>query len=338
MSSKILLTGGAGYIGSHTYVALMQAGFTPVILDNFCNSHRGVLPRLQQITGQPVLLEEGDVGDTAFVQDVLKRHNITAVVHFAALKSVGESVEKPELYYRNNVDGFASLLAAMEAVQCYHLVYSSSATVYGNPAHLPIKEDAVLGYTNPYGQTKLLCEQMIASMHRLNPSWTTAILRYFNPVGAHDSGLIGEHPSGTPNNLMPYICQVAVGTQPYLRVFGSDYPTPDGTGIRDYIHVMDLAEGHVAALRHLTEKGESLIVNLGTGHGTSVIELVQHFEKASNRKIPYQILPRRSGDIASCYADAGLAQSLLGWKATRDLDAMCADAWRWQNMNPVGYV
>jgi UDP-glucose 4-epimerase len=334
---NILLTGGAGYIGSHTCVALAQAGYTPVILDNFSNSHRGVLERLQRIMGQPVACEEGDVLDTAFVESVLRKHGIGGVVHFAGDKAVGESVAKPLKYFRNNIGGAVSLMEAMQAAGCNVLVFSSSATVYGDPASVPIREDFPRSHTNPYGHTKLVIEDMLSAIAFAQPAWRVAILRYFNPVGAHESGLIGEDPSGVPNNLMPFVSQVALGKRAQLQVFGDDYPTPDGTGVRDYIHVSDLAEGHVAALKTLLGSGKSLTVNLGTGRGHSVLELVRAFEAASGRKVPYQIVPRRAGDVAQCYADPALAQSLLGWSATRTLEQMCVDSWRWQSGNPDGY-
>jgi len=334
---NILLTGGAGYIGSHTHVALAQAGYTPVILDNFSNSHRGVLGRLAAITGKPVTCEEGDVCDTAFVAQVLRRHAIAGVVHLAGDKAVGESVQQPLKYYRNNVGGAVSLMQAMQDEGCTALVFSSSATVYGDPASVPIAENFPRSHTNPYGHSKLIIEDIIASVQVAQPKWRTAVLRYFNPVGAHESGRIGEDPSGVPNNLMPYVTQVAVGKRERLQVFGNDYPTPDGTGVRDYIHVMDLAEGHVAALRALLDAGRSLVVNLGTGRGHSVLEVIKAFEAASGRKVPYDIAPRRAGDVAQCYADVALAHQLLGWRATRSLDAMCADSWRWQSGNPDGY-
>lgn len=334
---NILLTGGAGYIGSHTYVALLEAGYTPVILDNFANSHPAVLQRLQAITERPVLCERGDVLDTPWVEDVLRRHDIKGAIHFAGDKAVGESVAKPLKYYRNNLGGAISLMQAMETVGCANLVFSSSATVYGDPASVPISENFPRGHTNPYGHTKLVIEDMIAAQLAAQPSWKAAVLRYFNPAGAHPSGLIGEDPAGIPNNLMPYITQVALGQRPFLQVFGSDYPTPDGTGVRDYIHVCDLAEGHVAALKVLLEQGRSLTVNLGTGRGYSVLEVVRAFEAASGRQLPYQLMPRRPGDIAQCYADPSLAQQLLGWHAKRSLEEMCADSWRWQSRNPNGY-
>ena len=334
---NILLTGGAGYIGSHTCVALAEAGFTPVILDNFSNSHPAVLARLQQITGQALACEKGDVLDTPWVENVLRRHQIAAVLHFAGDKAVGESVAQPLKYYRNNVGGAVSLLEAMQATNCKTLVFSSSATVYGDPASVPITEDFPRQHTNPYGHTKLVIEDMLAALQVADASWRLGVLRYFNPVGAHPSGLIGEDPSGIPNNLMPFVAQVAIGKRPYLNVYGGDYPTPDGTGVRDYIHVQDLAAGHVAALQALLDKGESFTVNLGTGRGNSVLEVVQAFEQASGRPIPYRMAPRRPGDVAQCYADPARAQSLLGWSARYTLADMCADTWRWQNGNPDGY-
>ncbi len=335
---NILLTGGAGYIGSHACVALMAAGFTPVILDNFSNSHPAVLERLQTITGQAVACERGDVLDTPWVEDVLRRHAIEGVMHFAGDKAVGESVAQPLKYYRNNIGGAVSLLEAMQAVGCRTLVFSSSATVYGDPASVPITESFPRSHTNPYGHTKLVIEDILAALQVADPAWRLGVLRYFNPVGAHPSGLIGEDPSGIPNNLMPYVAQVAIGKRPYLSVYGSDYPTPDGTGVRDYIHVQDLAVGHVAALQALLDKGESFTVNLGTGRGNSVLEVVHAFEQASGRPISYQMAPRRPGDVAQCYADPALAQKLLGWSATHSLADMCTDAWRWQSGNPDGYL
>jgi UDP-glucose 4-epimerase len=334
---NILLTGGAGYIGSHTYVALLAAGFTPVILDNFSNSNPRVLERLQRITGQPVVCEEGDVADRARVVSLLRRHGIAGVVHFAADKAVGESVAQPLKYYRNNICGAVSLFESMKEAGCTALVFSSSATVYGDPASVPIREDFPRGFTNPYGHTKLVCEDMLGAIGAADPQWKVAILRYFNPVGAHPSGLIGEDPSGIPNNLMPYVAQVAVGKREFLNVFGNDYATPDGTGVRDYIHVMDLAEGHAAALKVLLQGPRGFTVNLGTGQGYSVLDVVRAFEKASGRKVPYKIAPRRPGDVAQCYADPALAREVIGWQATRDLARMCEDAWRWQSANPNGF-
>lgn len=354
---SVLLTGGAGYIGSHTFVALREAGFEPVILDNFANSHPAVLERLGRITGRAPVVERGDVLDTAFVEDVLRRHRPVGVVHFAGDKAVGESVAQPLKYFHNNVGGAVSLLRAMEAVYLGAgagkdalgprlrghddgptLVFSSSATVYGDPATVPITEDFPRSHTNPYGHTKLVIEDMLQAVLHAQPAWRIGVLRYFNPVGAHPSGLIGEDPSGIPNNLMPYVTQVAVGLRPHLNVFGDDYPTPDGTGVRDYIHVQDLAAGHVAALQALLARPQSFTVNLGTGRGYSVLEVVRAFEQASGRPVPYQLVARRAGDVAQCYADPTLARTLLGWEARRTLQEMCADAWRWQSGNPRGYA
>ncbi len=340
---KILLTGGAGYIGSHTAVALTEAGYTPVVLDNFSNSHPVVMKRLAQITGQELELEEGDLLDTAWVEAVLSRHKPAGIVHFAGDKAVGESVAKPLKYFHNNIGGAVSLLRAMDTVSADNrapvptLVFSSSATVYGDPASVPITEDFPRSHTNPYGYSKLVIEDMLTALRVAKPNWRVGVLRYFNPVGAHPSGLIGEDPAGIPNNLMPYVAQVAVGKRSCLQVFGNDYATPDGTGVRDYIHVQDLATGHVAALRALLSTGESFTVNLGTGRGHSVLEVVRAFEQASGRPVPYQIAPRRPGDVAQCYADPSLARQLLQWDAKLTLDAMCADAWRWQSQNPNGY-
>ncbi len=341
-AAKILLTGGAGYIGSHTAVALVEAGFEPVILDNFANSHPVVLERLQRITGRALALERGDVLDTPWLTGVLKRHRPVGVVHFAGDKAVGESVADPLKYYRNNLGGATSLLQAMggaaqDAGDTPTLVFSSSATVYGDPASVPITEDFPRSHTNPYGHTKLVIEDMLTALRIAQPHWRIGTLRYFNPVGAHPSGLIGEDPAGIPNNLMPYVAQVAVGVREQLGVFGGDYPTPDGTGVRDFIHVMDLARGHVAALQTLLGKGQSFTVNLGTGRGHSVLEVVAAFERASGRPVPYRIAPRRAGDVAQCWADVTLSKRLLGWQATHTLDDMCTDAWRWQRQNPSGY-
>ncbi len=335
--TTVLLTGGAGYIGSHTYVALAEAGLQPLILDDFSNSHPAVLERLQRITGQAVVCEQGSVADTARVQALLERHQVRAVIHFAGFKAVGESVAQPLKYFDNNLGGMVSLLQAMQRVGCRALVFSSSATVYGDPTSVPITEDFPRSHTNPYGHTKLVCEDMLAALRVAEPDWRMGVLRYFNPVGAHPSGLIGEDPSGPPNNLMPYVAQVAVGKRPYLQVFGNDYATPDGTGVRDYIHVQDLAQAHVAAVQTLLQQGKSFTVNVGTGRGYSVLDVVQAFEQASGRPVPYQIAPRRSGDVAQCYADATLARQLLGWQAQHTLASMCADAWRWQSDNPNGY-
>ncbi|MDR6212595.1 UDP-glucose 4-epimerase GalE [Paracidovorax wautersii] len=328
----ILVTGGAGFIGSHTCVALAEAQIPYLILDNFCNSRRSVLERLERITGKAPQWIEGDVRDGALVERVLKEHAIEGVIHFAALKAVGESVREPLRYYDNNVAGTVTLLRAMQSAGVRTLVFSSSATVYGEPATLPIQEDFPLSATNPYGWTKLMMEQVLADVDHAEPGqWRIARLRYFNPVGAHESGLIGEDPQDVPNNLLPYVAQVAVGLRESLSVYGDDYPTPDGTGVRDYIHVCDLADGHVAALRYLRENPGLLTVNLGTGRPVSVLEMVRGFERASGRPVPYKIVARRPGDVAQCWADPALAEQLLSWRARLDLDRMCQDAWRWQD-------
>jgi len=331
----ILITGGAGYIGSHMCVALAEAGEPFVILDNFSNSRRSVLERMGQIIGQRPECVEGDVRDAALLHDLLARLPVSGVIHFAASKAVGESVREPLAYYDNNVAGTVTLLQAMQAAGVRTLVFSSSATVYGEPASLPIREDFPLSATNPYGWTKLMMEQVLADVDASEAGqWRIARLRYFNPVGAHPGGLIGEDPQGEPNNLMPYVAQVAAGQRARLRVYGNDYPTPDGTGLRDYIHVCDLAEGHLAALRHLREQPGLLTVNLGTGRPTSVLEMITGFERASGRKVPYEVTARRPGDVAACWADPTLAEQLLGWRARRDVQAMCEDAWRWQRQHP----
>ena len=335
---NILLTGGAGYIGSHTCVALVQSGFTPVIVDDFSNSHPAVLQRLQQITGQAIACERGDVADATFMTDVMRRHSVQAVMHFAGFKAVGESVAEPLKYYCNNLGSTLGLLDAMTATGCRQLVFSSSATVYGDPHAVPITEAFARSHTNPYGHTKLMIEDMLTSLCAANAAWAVAVLRYFNPVGAHPSGLIGEDTSGIPNNLMPFVAQVAIGKRPFLNVYGNDYATPDGTGVRDYIHVQDLAQGHVAALQALLDKGDSFTVNLGTGRGNSVLEVVKAFEQTSGQPVPYQFAARRAGDVAQCYADASLAERQLGWNARLTLADMCADTWRWQQGNPNGYA
>jgi len=337
MVPTILLTGAAGYIGSHTWLALHRAGFKVVGLDDHSNSSPRVLQRLQQLMGEAPVFEHVSVTDAAALHGVLQRHAVDAVVHFAAYKAVGESTAKPLDYYANNIGGLITLTQALVARGVHRFVFSSSATVYGDPQHLPITEAAPLSATNPYGQTKLMGEQILVDLGAALPAWQTACLRYFNPVGAHDSGLIGEDPRGTPNNLMPYVAQVAVGRRERLQVFGNDYPTPDGTGVRDYIHVEDLAEGHVAALRRLLGHSGSFTVNLGTGRGHSVLDLVAAYARASARPVPYTVVPRRPGDVAACWADPTLAHSLLGWKARHDLDRMCADSWRWQSLNPQGF-
>jgi UDP-glucose 4-epimerase len=333
---RILVTGGAGYIGCHTCVELVGRGHDVVVVDNFVNSSHGVVERLQQLTGRELPVHEIDLRNTAALQAVLE-DDFDAVIHFAALKAVGESCAKPLMYFDNNIGGTISLLQAMQDAGVRRLVFSSSATVYGDPAQVPVREDAPLQVTNPYGRTKLVMEQMLGDLCQADPDFRVANLRYFNPVGAHPSGLIGEDPSGIPNNLMPYVCQVAVGRRARLQVFGNDYPTPDGTGVRDYIHVVDLARAHVDALEYLQREDRSLTVNLGTGRGVSVLELVHAFERASGREIPYDIVARRPGDVATVYADPSLAAELLGWRAALDVDAMCRDAWRWQSMNPEGY-
>ena len=330
VAQKILLTGGAGYIGSHTAVALVEAGYEPVILDNFSNSQLAVLDRLAQIAGRSLVCERGDVLDSDWVQSVLKAHKFSAVIHFAGCKAVGESMANPLKYYRVNVGGTVSLLEAMQAADCRVVVFSSSATVYGDPASSPITEEFPRQPANTYGLTKAACEDILASVCSSDSRWRAGVLRYFNPVGAHPSGLIGDDPSGVPNNLMPYVAQVAVGQRPRLDIFGDDYATPDGTGVRDYIHVQDLAQGHVAAVRTLLEGAGSFTVNLGAGHGYSVLEVVRAFELASGKSVPYRIAPRRPGDVAAYYADATQAGRLLGWSARHDLNDMCADAWRWQ--------
>ena len=335
--TQILLTGATGYIGSHTWLALLKAGYDVIGLDNFSNSSPEVLTRLARLSGTTPEFELVDVCDAAALEDLFSRHRIAAAVHFAAHKAVGESTAQPLRYYANNIGGLLTLAQAMDRHGTRALVFSSSATVYGKPRQLPIPETADLSSTSPYGATKVIGENILLDVKRADPRWKIALLRYFNPVGAHASGRIGEDPRGMPNNLMPYITQVAVGKRPKLHVFGNDYDTPDGTGVRDYIHVVDLAEGHVAALRYLLEQQRSITANLGTGRGYSVLELVRAFEQASDRPVPYEFVPRRPGDIDACYADPTLARDTLGWQATRDLQTMCADSWRWQSMNPDGF-
>ena len=333
----IFVTGGAGYIGSHTCVELLNAGQDVTVYDNFCNSLPEALKRVQRITGKQPLLIEGDLRDRAALVSALRQSGAHAVIHFAGLKAVGESVQQPLAYYDNNVVGTLRLLEAMGECGVKSLVFSSSATVYGDPQRLPLTEDHPLSATNPYGQTKLVIEDMLRSLRRSDASWRIGILRYFNPVGAHGSGLIGEDPQGTPNNLLPFVAQVAVGRRAFLNVWGNDYDTPDGTGVRDYIHVVDLALGHLKTLELLSQRPQCQAINLGTGTGYSVLDMVRAFEQASGRAVPYQVAPRRAGDIASCYADPARAHALLGWRAERGLQTMCMDAWRWQSANPNGY-
>ena len=334
----ILITGGAGYIGSHACVEFLDAGYDIVVLDNLCNSSAESLVRVRELTGMDFPFVQADIRDREALDAVFRDHDIDAVIHFAGLKAVGESVGKPLLYYDNNIGGSVTLFEAMQAVGVKTVVFSSSATVYGDPATVPIREDFPVGATtNPYGRSKLIIEQILGDVAVADPGWHIALLRYFNPVGAHQSGRIGEDPRGIPNNLMPYISQVAVGRREHLNVFGNDYPTPDGTGVRDYIHVVDLAQGHVKAVEKLDEGPGVRIWNLGTGHGYSVVEMARAFEKASGRPVPYQFAPRRAGDIAQCYADPARAERELGWKARHGLAEMCEDTWRWQSMNPNGF-
>ena len=327
---RILVTGGTGFIGSHTCVALLAEGHEVVVLDNLSNSQEKVAEQVGKIAGRRVTFVLGDVRDTDFLARVLSEHAIDAVIHFAGLKAVGESVAQALRYYDWNIGGTISLCKAMAEAKVKILIFSSSATVYGDPASLPIREDFPRSATNPYGASKLMIEDILADLAKSDPEWRIARLRYFNPVGAHESGLIGESPNGIPNNLMPYVAQVANGQRQCLSVFGGDYPTPDGTGVRDYIHVMDLAEGHVAALEYLKRESGLLTVNLGTGRGYSVLEMIKAFEKVSGRPVPYAIVERRPGDVAACYADPSLAEKLLGWRASRGIDEMCRDVWHWQ--------
>lgn len=334
---KILLTGGAGFIGSHTYIELLNAGHEAVIVDNFYNASAKVLDRLESITGKPVVFCNADVCDAAALSPIFEAHTFDAVIHFAGYKAVGESVEKPMEYYRNNLDSTLTLCECMKKYDVSRIVFSSSATVYGTSDDMPLVETMPTGCTNPYGWTKYMIEQILKDIAHANPDWSVALLRYFNPIGAHKSGLIGEDPVGVPNNLMPYITQVASGKLGKLRVFGDDYATPDGTGVRDYIHVVDLACGHVAACNYLMGAKGCEIINLGTGIGYSVLDLVKTFERVNGIAIPYEVVERRAGDVARCYADASKAKKLLNWEAQKTLNDMCFDSWRWQSTNPNGY-
>lgn len=334
---NILVTGGAGYIGSHTVLALLQAGHQVLVVDNLSNSSAESLRRVAGIAGRAADFVEADIRERPRMTQLMRDHRIDAVVHFAGLKAVGESVAEPLKYYDNNVAGSLSLLQAMQDAGVSKIVFSSSATVYGDPVFLPYTEDHPLTPTNPYGMTKLMVENMLRDQHRARPDWAIALLRYFNPVGAHESGRIGEDPQGVPNNLMPFVAQVAIGRRERLQVFGGDYDTLDGTGVRDYIHVVDLAEGHVRALDYLAQKGGLLTVNLGTGQGYSVLDMVRAFASASGREIPYDIVARRPGDLPAYYADPAPARTAMGWTAKRGIDDMCADTWRWQRANPQGY-
>lgn len=337
--TTLLVTGGAGYVGSHTCVELLEAGYELVVLDNLCNSSREALHRVERITGKPLIFVEGDIRHAGTLEQLFTRYTIDTVVHFAGLKVLGESVSAPLSYYDNNIGGTLTLLTAMRSHGVKSLLFSSSAAVYGNPHQVPITEDFPLSATNPYGRSKLIVEDMLRDLHRAEPDWSIMILRYFNPVGAHESGLIGEDPQGIPNNLMPFIAQVAVGKREFLSVYGNDYPTADGTGVRDYLHVVDLAVGHARAIEALgnAPAGQLHTCNLGTGCGYSVLDVVHAFERVSGRKVPHVLAARRPGDVATCYADPARAERELGWKATRGLDAMCADTWRWQCDNPHGY-
>ncbi len=333
----VLVTGGAGYIGSHTVIELLMAGHTVVVLDNLSNSSAESINRIGQITGKSPRLVVGDVRDAALLDELLAAERFDATLHFAGLKAVGESVTMPLTYYDNNVNGTVVLLQRLAAAGVKRFVFSSSATVYGDPESVPIREDSRTGPTNPYGRTKWMIEFLLQDLALADPQWSIANLRYFNPAGAHDSGLIGEDPRGTPNNLLPFVAQVAVGRRERLSVFGNDWDTPDGTGVRDYIHVVDLARGHLAALEHASRQSGAFTVNLGTGQGYSVLEMIRAFEKASGRPVPYQIVARRPGDIATCFSDPGHAAALLGWRATKGIDEMCIDGWRWQQNNPNGF-
>ena len=334
---NVLVTGGMGYIGSHTTIQMINAGMTPVLFDNLYNSKQTVLERIEKVSGVKPTFIEGDIRDKDLLVETLKTHDIKAVIHFAGLKAVGESVEKPLEYYDNNVNGSLVLVDAMREADVKTLVFSSSATVYGDPASVPITEDFPTSATNPYGRSKLMVEECLTDFQKANPDWSITLLRYFNPVGSHPTGELGEDPQGIPNNLMPFVSQVAVGRREFLSVFGNDYPTPDGTGVRDYIHDMDLSDVHIAALQKVGDKSGLHIYNLGTGNGSSVLEMVKAFEQASGKDVPYKIVERRPGDIAECWADPAKAMNELNWKATRSLEEMTSDTWRWQSNNPQGY-
>ena len=335
--SKILVTGGAGFIGSHTCIELLEAGHEVVVVDNLSNSKKESLVVVEKLTGKSLAFHEVDVRDEQALRQVFLEHRVDGVIHFAGLKAVGESTEIPLTYYDNNISGTLTLLKVMKEVECQNLIFSSSATVYGSPMTVPITEDFPLSVTNPYGRTKLMLEEILQDLYQSDKSWNIVLLRYFNPIGAHESGEIGEDPSGIPNNLLPYVSQVAVGKLAEVGVFGTDYDTPDGTGVRDYIHVVDLARGHVAALQKLTPQSGLSIYNLGTGRGYSVLEVIDQMSKVVGRAIPYKLLPRRSGDIATCYADVTKAKTELGWTAQYDIRKMCEDAWRWQSQHPNGF-
>ena len=337
--SKILVTGGAGFIGSHTIVELLNEGHEVVVVDNLCNSSLESLSRVEKITGKKVTFYKADIRDKKALEDVLAKHHCNACIHFAGLKAVGESVEKPWEYYENNISGTLILLDVLRNNGCKNIIFSSSATVYGNPAQIPITEECPKGEcTNPYGWTKSMLEQVMMDIQHADPEWNIVLLRYFNPIGAHPSGMIGEDPNGIPNNLMPYITQVAIGKRAGLGVFGNDYDTPDGTGVRDFIHVVDLARGHVSALQAIERKCGLAVYNLGTGHGYSVLDVVKAFIRVNGVDIPYSIKPRRAGDIATCYSDPSKAERELGWKARYGLDEMCRDSWNWQKNNPNGFA
>lgn len=337
-TKSILITGGAGYIGSHTTVEVLKAGYSAVVVDNLVNSSEESIRRVEEITGRKVVFYNLDLLDKAGLQDVFKKHSFSAVMHFAGLKAVGESCQKPLLYYKNNIEGTISLLEVMKEFGVHNIVFSSSATVYGHPQFVPADETHPVGAcTNAYGRTKYFIEQILTDLCSASQEWNVVLLRYFNPVGAHKSGRIGEDPQGPPNNLMPYVAQVAIGRREFLSIYGNDYDTPDGTGVRDYIHVVDLALGHVASLKKLEENCGCKVYNLGTGCGYSVLDMVKAFEKASGKKVPYKFVGRRSGDVATLYANSDLALKELGWKAEKKLDEMCEDLWRWQSMNPVGF-